>query len=169
MAGCNRRVRLRNPLREICTVGSVREETSRWCHGEPKRARSWKRRTQPRKTYSLSGLLYSERGDLSTVGTSEIRGTTMKPDGGDCGRQRLRSRRASAFPERTSVVANALRGAASMHLPLRPIHLACCLSDYLVQSVQTLKCGSAGSCLLSRLYVLSKGLSLTNVMAEHLS
>jgi hypothetical protein len=58
---------------------------------------------------------------------------------------------------------------ASMHLPLRPIHLACCLSDYLVQSVQTLKCGSAGSCLLSRLYVLSKGLSLTNVMAEHLS
>ena len=56
-----------------------------------------------------------------------------------------------------------------MHLPLRPIHLACCLSDYLVQSVQTLKCGSAGSCLLSRLYVLSKGLSLINVMAEHLS
>jgi|HubBroStandDraft_6_1064221.scaffolds.fasta_scaffold03942_5 hypothetical protein len=56
-----------------------------------------------------------------------------------------------------------------MHLPLRPIHLACCLSDYLAQSVQTLKCGSAGSCLLSRLYVLSKGLSLTNVMAEHLS
>src|SRR2546425_8791714 len=36
---------LRNPLREICTVESVREETSRWCHGEPKRARSWKRRT----------------------------------------------------------------------------------------------------------------------------
>ena len=52
---------LRNPLREICTVGSVREETSRWCQGEPKRARSWKRRTQPRETYSLSGLLYSER------------------------------------------------------------------------------------------------------------
>src|ERR1044071_6424846 len=52
---------LRNPLREICTVGSVREETSRWCHGRPKRARSWKRRTQPRETYSLSGLLYSER------------------------------------------------------------------------------------------------------------
>jgi hypothetical protein len=116
MAGCNRRVRLRNPLREICTVGSVREETSRWCHGEPKRARSWKRRTQPRKNYSLSGLLYAERGDLSTVGTSEIRGTTMKPDGGDCGRQRLRSRRASAFPERTSVVANALRG-ARFHAP----------------------------------------------------
>src|ERR1700756_6059677 len=55
---------LKNPLREICTVGSVREETSRWCHGRPKRARSWKRRTQPRKAYSLSGLLYSERGDL---------------------------------------------------------------------------------------------------------
>src|SRR5580700_4112500 len=51
---------LRNPLREICTVGSGREE-SRWCHGGPKRARSWKRRIQPRKTYSLSGLLYSER------------------------------------------------------------------------------------------------------------
>jgi len=27
----------------------------------PKRARSWKRRTQPRETHSLSGLLYSER------------------------------------------------------------------------------------------------------------
>ena len=36
---------LRNPLREICTVRSVREEISRWCHGRPKRARSWKRRT----------------------------------------------------------------------------------------------------------------------------
>jgi hypothetical protein len=46
---------LRNPLREICTVGSVREETSRGCHGGPKRARSWKRRTQPRKTYSFPG------------------------------------------------------------------------------------------------------------------
>ena len=44
-----------------CTVGSVREEISRWCHGGPKRARSWKRRTRPRKIYSLSGLLYSER------------------------------------------------------------------------------------------------------------
>ena len=58
---------LRNPLREICTVGSVREETSRWCHGRPKRARSWKRRTQPRKAYSLSGLLYSERSDVTTT------------------------------------------------------------------------------------------------------
>ena len=36
---------LRNPLREICTVGSVREEISRWCQGGPKRARSWQRRT----------------------------------------------------------------------------------------------------------------------------
>ncbi len=26
---------LRNPLREICTVGSVREEISRWCQGGP--------------------------------------------------------------------------------------------------------------------------------------
>ncbi len=34
---------------------------SRWCHGGPTRARSWKRRTQPRKTYSLSGLLLGER------------------------------------------------------------------------------------------------------------
>jgi len=46
---------LRNPLREICTVGSVREEISRRCHGGSKRARSWKRRTQPRKTYRPSG------------------------------------------------------------------------------------------------------------------
>jgi hypothetical protein len=46
-------------------VGSVREEISRWCHGGPKRARSWKRRTQPRKAYSLSGLLYSERRDVN--------------------------------------------------------------------------------------------------------
>jgi hypothetical protein len=42
-------------------VGSVREEISRCCHGGPKRARSWKQRTQPRKAYSLPGLLYSER------------------------------------------------------------------------------------------------------------
>ena len=64
---------LRNPLREICTVGSVREEFSRWCHGGPKRARSWKRRTQPRKAYSPSGLLYSERGDVTpTVNLAPI-------------------------------------------------------------------------------------------------
>jgi hypothetical protein len=42
-------------------VGSVREEISRCCHGGPKRARSRKQRTQPRKAYSLPGLLYSER------------------------------------------------------------------------------------------------------------
>jgi hypothetical protein len=58
---------LRNPLREIRTVGSVREELSRRCHGGPKRARSWKRRTQPRNTYSLSGLLYSERRDITST------------------------------------------------------------------------------------------------------
>jgi hypothetical protein len=40
---------------------------TRWCHGRPKRARSWKRRTQPRKTYSLTGLLYSERGDFTST------------------------------------------------------------------------------------------------------
>ena len=58
---------LRNPLREICTVGSVRGEIFRWCHGGPKRARSWKRRIQPRQTYSLLGLLYSERRDFSPI------------------------------------------------------------------------------------------------------
>src|SRR5215469_13236496 len=51
-------VRLTNPLREICTVGSVREESPKR-HDGPKRARSWKRRRQPRKVYSASGLLYS--------------------------------------------------------------------------------------------------------------
>jgi hypothetical protein len=45
---------LTNPLREICTVGSVRG-TSPMSQGLPKRARSWKRRIQPRKTYSVSG------------------------------------------------------------------------------------------------------------------
>ena len=49
---------MKNPLREICTVGSVRGE-SPMRHDGPKRARSWKRRTQPRKVYSASGLLYS--------------------------------------------------------------------------------------------------------------
>ena len=59
MAGCNRRVRLRNPLREICTVGSVRGEISVG-HGEPNHARSRKRwkeaqgRVQPTRS-PLSG------------------------------------------------------------------------------------------------------------------
>ena len=55
---------LRNPLREICTVGSVREEipvVPWWTYTGTK----LETRTQPRKTYSLSGLLYSERGDLT--------------------------------------------------------------------------------------------------------
>src|SRR6516165_9599631 len=43
--------RLKNPLREICTAGSVRGE-NKVGHGGPKRARSWKRRTEPRKAYS---------------------------------------------------------------------------------------------------------------------
>src|SRR5262252_5744692 len=64
---------LRNPLREICTVGSVREEPSRWCHGGPKRARSWKQRIQPRKTYSLSGLLYSERRLFTNIRQADYR------------------------------------------------------------------------------------------------
>src|SRR5262249_39770255 len=42
--------RLKNPLREICTAGSVRGE-NQMSHGGPKRARSWKRRTEPRKAY----------------------------------------------------------------------------------------------------------------------
>src|SRR5262252_2253433 len=60
-----RGVRLTNPLREICTVGSVREESPKRPDG-PKRARSWKRRRQPRKVYSASGLLYSaaQHGNL---------------------------------------------------------------------------------------------------------
>ena len=56
---------LRNPLREICTVGSVGEETSRWCHGRPKRARSWKRRIQPRKTYTYRDSFTRRDGDSS--------------------------------------------------------------------------------------------------------
>src|SRR5262249_37292655 len=44
--------RLKNPLRKICTAGSVRGE-SKMGHGGPKRARSWKRRIGPRKAYRL--------------------------------------------------------------------------------------------------------------------
>src|SRR5437762_13691453 len=44
--------RLKNPLRKICTAGSVRGE-NKMGHGRPKRARSWKRRIEPRKAYSL--------------------------------------------------------------------------------------------------------------------
>src|SRR2546422_7705865 len=36
-------------------------------HDGPKRARSWKRRTQPRKVYSASGLLYSALATWSRV------------------------------------------------------------------------------------------------------
>src|SRR5208282_3589998 len=43
----------RNPLRQSCTVGFARGE-SRRRHGEPKRARSWKRRIGPRNTFSPS-------------------------------------------------------------------------------------------------------------------
>jgi hypothetical protein len=32
------------------------------CHGGLNRARSWKRRIQPKKAYSSSGLLYSDVG-----------------------------------------------------------------------------------------------------------
>jgi len=46
---------LRNPLRGNLH-GGVCEGGERWCcHGRPKRARSWKRRIQPRKTYSAPG------------------------------------------------------------------------------------------------------------------
>jgi hypothetical protein len=64
--GRTRRVCLRNPLREICTVGSVREETSRWCHGRPQRAQSWKRRTQPKEDLQPIGIS-SARRDVSVV------------------------------------------------------------------------------------------------------
>src|SRR5262249_32677609 len=58
--------RLKNPLREICTAGSVRGE-NQMSHGGPKRARSWKRRTEPRKAYRswrspLLGGLSTNRG-----------------------------------------------------------------------------------------------------------
>ena len=57
--------RLKNPLRKICTAGSVRGE-NKMSHGRPKRARSWKRRIEPRKAYSLWRspllLLWSLRG-----------------------------------------------------------------------------------------------------------
>ena len=43
---------LKNPLREICTVGSVRGEIM-VSHGGLKRARNWKRWRQPKKAYSL--------------------------------------------------------------------------------------------------------------------
>jgi TonB family protein len=48
--------RLKNPLREICTVGSVRGE-NQLGHGGPTRARSWKRRTGPRNTCHPGGSL----------------------------------------------------------------------------------------------------------------
>src|SRR6266705_1284621 len=49
--GGNGESRLKNPLRKICTAGSVRGEilTS---HGGLNRARNWKRWKQPKKTYS---------------------------------------------------------------------------------------------------------------------
>jgi hypothetical protein len=42
---------------EICTAGSVREEFP-IRHDGPKRARSWKPKTQRRKVYGASGLFY---------------------------------------------------------------------------------------------------------------
>src|ERR1700746_1175781 len=46
---------LRNPLRGNLH-GGVCEGGERWgCHGRPKRARSWKRRQQPRKAYTTPG------------------------------------------------------------------------------------------------------------------
>src|ERR1019366_10044443 len=70
---------LKNPLREICTAGSVRGENP-VSHGELKRARSWKRRTQPKNTYStpgtpLLGKLTSKQDRLA-IDRSELR---MKP------------------------------------------------------------------------------------------
>jgi uncharacterized membrane protein len=56
--------RLKNPLREICTVGSVRGR-SLMSHGGLKRARSWKRRIQPKEAYSSPGLLYSQTSAMA--------------------------------------------------------------------------------------------------------
>ena len=54
-----RKDRLKNPLRESWTAGSVRGEFS-LSHGGLKRARSCKRWIRPKKAYSSRGLLYSE-------------------------------------------------------------------------------------------------------------
>src|SRR5260370_42138622 len=43
--------RLKNPLRKICTAGSVRGEIL-MSHGGLNRARNWKRWIQPKNTYS---------------------------------------------------------------------------------------------------------------------
>src|SRR5207253_9905953 len=65
--------RLKNPLRKICTAGSVRGENEMG-HGRPKRARSWKRRIEPRKAYSLwrspllGVLLHAESVNIRGVG-----------------------------------------------------------------------------------------------------
>jgi hypothetical protein len=51
---------LRNRVREMRTLGSVRGAVAAG-YGEPKRARSWKRRIQPRGYLRTSrGLLFSE-------------------------------------------------------------------------------------------------------------
>src|SRR2546429_9824780 len=62
---------LKNPLREICTVGSVRGEIM-VSHGGLKRARNWKRWRQPRTAYSLprSPLLGAQGKTITVHGRS---------------------------------------------------------------------------------------------------
>jgi RNA-directed DNA polymerase len=54
--------------------GGICEGRERWCcHGRPKRTRSWKRRTQPRNTYSTpSSLLLGEMSECAIC--RELRG-----------------------------------------------------------------------------------------------
>jgi len=40
-------------------------------HGGLKRARSWKRRIQPKEAYSSPGLLYSEAGENALISPTE--------------------------------------------------------------------------------------------------
>src|SRR2546430_5577201 len=59
--------RLKNPLRKICTAGSVRGEIL-LSHGGLNRARNWKRWIQPKNTYS------SARSPLLGVQGQEVNG-----------------------------------------------------------------------------------------------
>ena len=66
--GRTRRVLLEEPAAGNLHGGVCEGGDPRWCHGRPKRARSWKRRIQPRKTYSPSGSpLLGEMSDLPTT------------------------------------------------------------------------------------------------------
>lgn len=66
LLGGHRESRLKNPLRKICTAGSVRGGDPRRATGELTRARTWKRRQQPKNTYRSPDLLYSESAVTSS-------------------------------------------------------------------------------------------------------